>query len=161
MKLEAVNPVDPEEVCIATVTKLKDSYLWLQLEGKLGLGEERSALFGSAVVPSPNLRSIRSKLTVCRVWAASHNFLSEITVKTHLHCVFAVCLGWHCLFKPRMAFVHCSVSAGLMHRAKCWAGPCGKQGPCDSFTHEWLAFWASFGQTWGGKFLQRFFIKIE
>lgn len=35
MKLEAVNPVDPEEVCIATVTKLKDSYLWLQLEGKL------------------------------------------------------------------------------------------------------------------------------
>ncbi|NXS38191.1 SMBT1 protein, partial [Pomatostomus ruficeps] len=33
MKLEAVNPVEPEEVCIATVTKLKDSYLWLQLEG--------------------------------------------------------------------------------------------------------------------------------
>ncbi|NXC39500.1 SMBT1 protein, partial [Penelope pileata] len=33
MKLEAVNPVDPEEVCIATVTKLKDSYLWLQLDG--------------------------------------------------------------------------------------------------------------------------------
>ncbi|NWS73734.1 SMBT1 protein, partial [Crotophaga sulcirostris] len=33
MKLEAVNPVDPEEVCIATVTRLKDSYLWLQLEG--------------------------------------------------------------------------------------------------------------------------------
>ncbi|NXX60849.1 SMBT1 protein, partial [Scopus umbretta] len=33
MKLEAVNPVDPEEVCIATVTKLRDSYLWLQLEG--------------------------------------------------------------------------------------------------------------------------------
>lgn len=115
MKLEAVNPVDPEEVCIATVTKLKDSYLWLQLEGKLGLGEERSALFGSAVVPSPNLRSIRSKLTVCRVWAASHNFLSEITVKTHLHCVFAGCLGWHCLYKPRMAFVQC----------QCWAhAPC-------------------------------------
>lgn len=35
MKLEAVNPVDPEEVCVATVTKIKDSYLWLQLEGKL------------------------------------------------------------------------------------------------------------------------------
>ncbi|NXG19922.1 SMBT1 protein, partial [Grallaria varia] len=33
MKLEAVNPVDPEEVCIATVTRVKDSYLWLQLEG--------------------------------------------------------------------------------------------------------------------------------
>uniref|UniRef100_A0A8C3V825 Scm like with four mbt domains 1 n=1 Tax=Catharus ustulatus TaxID=91951 RepID=A0A8C3V825_CATUS len=33
MKLEAVNPVDPEEVCVATVTKIKDSYLWLQLEG--------------------------------------------------------------------------------------------------------------------------------
>ncbi|XP_071406654.1 scm-like with four MBT domains protein 1 [Pithys albifrons albifrons] len=33
MKLEAVNPADPEEVCIATVTQVKDSYLWLQLEG--------------------------------------------------------------------------------------------------------------------------------
>ncbi|XP_074861848.1 scm-like with four MBT domains protein 1 [Carettochelys insculpta] len=33
MKLEAVNPVDPEEICIATVTKVKESYLWLQLEG--------------------------------------------------------------------------------------------------------------------------------
>lgn len=42
MKLEAVNPVDPEEVCIATVTKLKDSYLWLQLEGKPDVKEESS-----------------------------------------------------------------------------------------------------------------------
>lgn len=42
MKLEAVNPVDAEEVCIATVTKLKDSYLWLQLEGKSD-GERRVA----------------------------------------------------------------------------------------------------------------------
>ncbi|XP_019360746.1 PREDICTED: scm-like with four MBT domains protein 1 isoform X1 [Gavialis gangeticus] len=33
MKLEAVNPVDAEEICIATVTKVKGSYLWLQLEG--------------------------------------------------------------------------------------------------------------------------------
>ncbi|XP_048344099.1 scm-like with four MBT domains protein 1 [Sphaerodactylus townsendi] len=32
MKLEAVNPQDPEEICVATVTKVKDSYLWLQLE---------------------------------------------------------------------------------------------------------------------------------
>ncbi|XP_038627953.1 scm-like with four MBT domains protein 1 isoform X1 [Tachyglossus aculeatus] len=33
MKLEAVNPIDPEEVCVATVTMVKGSYLWLQLEG--------------------------------------------------------------------------------------------------------------------------------
>nr|XP_060621871.1 scm-like with four MBT domains protein 1 [Anolis sagrei ordinatus] len=33
MKLEAVNPEDPEEICVAAVTKVKDSYLWLQLEG--------------------------------------------------------------------------------------------------------------------------------
>ncbi|KAL8212387.1 UNVERIFIED_CONTAM: Scm-like with four MBT domains protein 1, partial [Gekko kuhli] len=32
MKLEAVNPQDPEEICVATITKVKDSYLWLQLE---------------------------------------------------------------------------------------------------------------------------------
>ncbi|CAI5767147.1 scm-like with four MBT domains protein 1 [Podarcis lilfordi] len=32
MKLEAVNSQDPEEICVATVTKVKDSYLWLQLE---------------------------------------------------------------------------------------------------------------------------------
>ncbi|CAH7239982.1 Sfmbt1 [Phodopus roborovskii] len=33
MKLEAVNPLLPEEVCIATVTAVRGSYLWLQLEG--------------------------------------------------------------------------------------------------------------------------------
>ncbi|XP_068951584.1 scm-like with four MBT domains protein 1 [Petaurus breviceps papuanus] len=33
MKLEAVNPTDPEEVCVATITSVKGSYLWLQLEG--------------------------------------------------------------------------------------------------------------------------------
>lgn len=56
MKLEAVNPVDPEEVCIATVTKLKDSYLWLQLEGKPDVGEESSTWTDSFVVPSSSLR---------------------------------------------------------------------------------------------------------
>lgn len=34
MKLEAVNPEDPEEMCVATITKVKDSCLWLQLESK-------------------------------------------------------------------------------------------------------------------------------
>ncbi|KFO25192.1 Scm-like with four MBT domains protein 1 [Fukomys damarensis] len=33
MKLEAVNPLLPEEVCIATITAVRGSYLWLQLEG--------------------------------------------------------------------------------------------------------------------------------
>eukprot|EP00069_Balaena_mysticetus_P018599 bmy_11577T0 len=32
MKLEAVNPLLPEEVCVATVTAVRGSYLWLQLE---------------------------------------------------------------------------------------------------------------------------------
>jgi len=89
MKLEAVNPVDPEEVCIATVTKLKDSYLWLQLEGKPDVGDESGAGIDSSVVPSSNLRSIWSKLTVCRVWAVGHCFLSENTTKTHLLCLFS------------------------------------------------------------------------
>lgn len=34
MKLEAVNPLLPEEVCIATITAVRGSHLWLQLEGK-------------------------------------------------------------------------------------------------------------------------------
>lgn len=34
MKLEAVNPLLPEEVCVATITAVRGSYLWLQLEGK-------------------------------------------------------------------------------------------------------------------------------
>ncbi|XP_059519276.1 scm-like with four MBT domains protein 1 isoform X2 [Myotis daubentonii] len=33
MKLEAVNPLLPEEVCVATVSAVRGSYLWLQLEG--------------------------------------------------------------------------------------------------------------------------------
>ena len=88
MKLEAVNPVDPEEVCIATVTKLKDSYLWLQLEGKPDVGAESSTCIDSSVVPSSNLKSVWSKLTACCIWAANHHFLNENTAKTHLHCLF-------------------------------------------------------------------------
>ncbi|EPY76912.1 hypothetical protein CB1_001347004 [Camelus ferus] len=32
MKLEAVNPLVPEEVCVATITAVRGAYLWLQLE---------------------------------------------------------------------------------------------------------------------------------
>lgn len=88
MKLEAVNPVDPEEVCIATVTKLRDSYLWLQLEGKPGMGEENSTCIAASVVPSSNLKSVRSKLTACWMRAANHCFLNENTAKPLLHALF-------------------------------------------------------------------------
>lgn len=40
MKLEAVNPEEPEEICVATVSKVKESYLWLQLESKLSLEDK-------------------------------------------------------------------------------------------------------------------------
>jgi hypothetical protein len=33
MKLEAVNPVNPGEVCVATVVSVKGRLLWLHLEG--------------------------------------------------------------------------------------------------------------------------------
>ncbi|XP_068132148.1 scm-like with four MBT domains protein 2 isoform X3 [Hyperolius riggenbachi] len=33
MKLEAVNPNDPSEICVASVTKVKGRLLWLHLEG--------------------------------------------------------------------------------------------------------------------------------
>lgn len=41
MKLEAVNSENPEEICVATITKVKDSYLWLQLESKFSFRGER------------------------------------------------------------------------------------------------------------------------
>lgn len=36
MKLEAVNPLSPENIHVATVTKVKGQYVWLSLEGKSG-----------------------------------------------------------------------------------------------------------------------------
>lgn len=45
MKLEAVNPLLPEEVCVATITAVRGSYLWLQLEGEFQFSEEPSLLF--------------------------------------------------------------------------------------------------------------------
>ncbi|XP_044157660.1 scm-like with four MBT domains protein 1 [Bufo gargarizans] len=33
MKLEAVNPFQPRDICIATVTRVNGLYIWLQLEG--------------------------------------------------------------------------------------------------------------------------------
>ncbi len=36
MKLEAVNPLSPENIHVATVTKVKGRYIWLSLEGEMG-----------------------------------------------------------------------------------------------------------------------------
>lgn len=36
MKLEAVNPLSPENIHVATVTKVKGQYIWLSLEGNGG-----------------------------------------------------------------------------------------------------------------------------
>lgn len=33
MKLEAVNPLSPENIHVATVTRVKGQYIWLSLEG--------------------------------------------------------------------------------------------------------------------------------
>lgn len=38
MKLEAVNPLSPENIHVATVTRVKGQYLWLSLEGEMGGG---------------------------------------------------------------------------------------------------------------------------
>lgn len=35
MKLEAVNPLSPENIHVATVTRVKGQYIWLSLEGEL------------------------------------------------------------------------------------------------------------------------------
>lgn len=35
MKLEAVNPLSPENIHVATVTRVKGQYVWLSLEGEL------------------------------------------------------------------------------------------------------------------------------
>ena len=34
MKLEAVNPISPEHIHVATVTKVKGQHIWLGLEGE-------------------------------------------------------------------------------------------------------------------------------
>lgn len=36
MKLEAVNPLSPENIHVATVTRVKGQYIWLGLEGNMG-----------------------------------------------------------------------------------------------------------------------------
>lgn len=35
MKLEAVNPLSPENIHVATVTRVKGQYIWLNLEGEM------------------------------------------------------------------------------------------------------------------------------
>lgn len=35
MKLEAVNPLSPENIHVATVARVKGQYIWLSLEGEL------------------------------------------------------------------------------------------------------------------------------
>ncbi|XP_073448610.1 scm-like with four MBT domains protein 1 [Aquarana catesbeiana] len=33
MKIEAVNPFNPQDICVATITKVTGAYIWLKLEG--------------------------------------------------------------------------------------------------------------------------------
>lgn len=35
MKLEAVNPLSPENIHVATVTRVRGQYIWLSLEGEM------------------------------------------------------------------------------------------------------------------------------
>lgn len=39
MKLEAVNPLSPENIHVATVTRVKGQYIWLSLEGEMSLSK--------------------------------------------------------------------------------------------------------------------------
>lgn len=39
MKLEAVNPLSPENIHVATVAKVKGQYIWLSLEGEMLLSK--------------------------------------------------------------------------------------------------------------------------
>lgn len=39
MKLEAVNPLSPENIHVATVTRVKAQYIWLSLEGNMGFSK--------------------------------------------------------------------------------------------------------------------------
>lgn len=40
MKLEAVNPLSPENIHVATVTSVKGQYVWLSLEGETVLSKK-------------------------------------------------------------------------------------------------------------------------
>lgn len=158
MKLEAVNPVDPEEVCIATVTKLKDSYLWLQLEGKLDVREERSSCIDSPVVPSSNLKSIWTNSLPAEY--GQQITISLMKAQQNPICIvcFLVSLGWRCLFKAGKSGIcafHC-VSAMLVCSAKCWSVSFRKH------FYKWVTcilrkLWPDLGR----KLLETFFIKIE
>lgn len=44
MKLEAVNPLSPENIHVATVTRVKGQYIWLSLEGEIGYWENVCSL---------------------------------------------------------------------------------------------------------------------
>lgn len=158
MKLEAVNPVDPEEVCIATVTKLKDSYLWLQLEGKLDVREERSSCIDSPVVPSSNLKSIWTNSLPAEYGQQITISLMKTQQKPICIVCFLVSLGWRCLFKAGKSGI-CAfqcVSARLVCCVKCWWVSFRKH------FYKWVTcilrkLWPDLGR----KLLETFFIKIE
>lgn len=58
MKLEAVNPLSPENIHVATVARVKGQYIWLSLEGEMLLSE-------NVFVPSCHVCEMhRSSLTL-------------------------------------------------------------------------------------------------
>lgn len=58
MKLEAVNPLSPEHIHVATVIKVRGQYIWLNLEGRsaLSLSHTHTHIHTHTMSFSPNAR---------------------------------------------------------------------------------------------------------
>lgn len=74
MKLEAVNPLSPENIHVATVTRVKGQYVWLSLEGNMGVLKE-------CVYLRWKWTCIMSALSYCMwIWSEFPGSLVELTV---------------------------------------------------------------------------------
>lgn len=57
MKLEAVNPLSPENIHVATVARVKGQYIWLSLEGEMLLSKNVFNSLMSSLWNAPELIS--------------------------------------------------------------------------------------------------------
>ncbi|EHB13754.1 Scm-like with four MBT domains protein 1 [Heterocephalus glaber] len=139
MKLEAVNPLFPEEVCITTITAVRDPYLWLQLEGSKKpvpeciLREVLSLLINAAYKPSHVLHKLQlDKDSVCHscgevlkakykgksYWATDEimktaDWVTEFCQQT--------CIQLECcpnLFGPQVVLDTCSENSSVLTKTK-------------------------------------------
>lgn len=93
MKLEAVNPLSPENIHVATVTRVKGQYIWLSLEGEMTTETLVDGFKWTITICTVFFSAVLRRKCWHSIWMAAENKFAANYAKGKVHlCLSIVCL---------------------------------------------------------------------